>query len=74
MNNKNKFRIHGSALPLVMIAVMILLILGASLLNMGVTNRIFSLHNATDITARTAADAGVTEALFEKFYDFATDL
>ena len=65
MNKSYKLKNCGTALPLVLVAVVILLIMGTSLLSMGLTNRFFSLRNTSDIVARCAADAGVTQALFE---------
>ena len=64
MNNK-KCKNRGSALPLALVAILILLTMGTTLLSMGLTNRIFSMRNVSTITARCAADAGLTQALFE---------
>ena len=58
-------RNSGSALPLVILAVVMLLIMGTTLLSMGLNNRIYSLRNTSDIVARCAADAGLTQALFD---------
>jgi len=55
----------GYAIPLVMVAVMILFAMGVGLLDLGVKGRIFSIRTASDIAARCAADAGLTMALFE---------
>ncbi len=55
----------GSAIPLVMIAVMILFAMGVGLLSLGMNGRIYSIRNASDIAARCAADPGLTMALFE---------
>jgi hypothetical protein len=52
-------------MPLAMIAVMILLAMGAGLLSLGVNVRIYSIRMASDIEARCAADAGLTMALYE---------
>jgi hypothetical protein len=60
-NPKNQ----GSALPLALVAIALLLIMGSTLLSMGLNNRIFSTRTARDITARCAADAGLTRALYE---------
>lgn len=60
-NPKNR----GSALPLALLAIALLLIMGSTLLSMGLNNRIFSMRTARDITARCAADAGLTRALYE---------
>lgn len=56
---------RGSAIPLVMVAVMILLAMGVGLLDLGMKGRIYSIRTASDIAARCAADAGLTMALFE---------
>jgi hypothetical protein len=56
---------NGSTLPLVLVAIMILLTLGTGLLSIGLNGRILSMRDAADITARSAADAGLTKALFD---------
>jgi hypothetical protein len=56
---------RGSAVALVVVAVMILLVMGVALLNLGMSGRIYSLRTADGITARCAADAGLTKVLFE---------
>ncbi len=56
---------HGSALPLAVVVVLILLAMGTGLLRLGLNSRIFSIRTASDIVARSAADAGLTKALFE---------
>ena len=61
LNSKRR----GSAIPLVMLAVMILLAMGVGLLSLGTNSRIYSIRSASDIAARCAADAGLTMALFE---------
>ena len=60
-----KSKRRGSAIPLVMVAVMILLAMGVGLLDLGMKGRIYSIRTASDIAARCAADAGMTMALFE---------
>ena len=65
MKKKNKMKNNGSALPLVMVAIIILLTMGTALLSMGLNNRIYSMRNTSDIVARCAADAGLTQALYE---------
>ncbi len=55
----------GAALPLVLLAVVILLAMGVGLLNLGLNSRIFAIRNAHGIAARCAADAGLTKAVFE---------
>ncbi len=55
---------RGSAIPLAVVAVLILFAMGTGLLSMGLNSRIFSTRITSDITARCAADAGLTMALF----------
>jgi hypothetical protein len=56
---------RGSAIPLAVVAVLILLAMGAGLLRLGLNSRIFSIRTASGIAARCAADAGLTMALLE---------
>jgi hypothetical protein len=56
---------RGSAIPLVVVAIIVLLAMGVGLLSLGFNGRIYSLRNTSDIKARCAADAGLTMALFE---------
>jgi len=56
---------RGSALPLVVVAVLILLAMGVGLLSLGFNSRVYSVRTASDIAARCAADAGLAMALFE---------
>ncbi len=65
MGNISEIKNKGTVLPLVMVVVILLLIIGTSLLNMGLTNRTFSLREKSGLVARCAADAGITQALFE---------
>ncbi|MHC4436350.1 MAG: DUF7305 domain-containing protein [Planctomycetota bacterium] len=60
-----KSKRRGTAIPLVMVAIMILLAMGVGLLDLGMKGRIYSIRTASDIAARCAADAGMTMALFE---------
>jgi len=55
---------RGSAIPLAVVVVLILLAMGAGLLRLGLNSRVFSTRTASDIAARSAADAGLTKALF----------
>lgn len=59
-----KPRACGSALLLVLLAVIILLAVGTGLLNLGLQGRMFAVRMGSEIAARTAADAGLTKALF----------
>lgn len=63
--NKVPSKRHGSALPLVLSALVILLAMGTGMLGLGLHTRIFSTRTASEIAARCAADAGLTKALSE---------
>ncbi len=65
MKKRLRFMNRGSAIPLAAIAIIILLAMGVGLLSLGVGSRVYALRNASSITARCAADAGLTIALFE---------
>ena len=56
---------RGTAMPLSTLVVMLLYALGVALLSLGLKTRIYSIRTTSDITARCAADAGLTIALFE---------
>ena len=56
---------RGSAIPLAVVAMLILLAMGVGLLSLGFNSRIYTIRNTSDIKARCAADAGLTMALFE---------
>jgi len=56
---------RGSALPLAVLAIMVLFAMGVALLSLGLNSRIYSVRTASDITARCAADSGLAMALFE---------
>jgi hypothetical protein len=58
-------KIRGSAIPLAMVAVLILLAMGTGLLSLGWHSRSNSIRTTSDIAARCAADAGLAKALFE---------
>jgi hypothetical protein len=60
-----KLKRRGTAIPLAVVAIILLLAMGVGLLNLGFNGRIYSLRTASDIAARCAADAGLTMALFE---------
>jgi len=55
----------GSAMALMMVALVVLLVTGVGLLSIGLRSRIFALRMASGIAARCAADAGLTKAIFE---------
>jgi hypothetical protein len=56
---------RGSAMPMALVAVMILLAMGVGLLSLGLSGRMYAIRNAEQIEARCAADAGLAMALFE---------
>jgi hypothetical protein len=60
-----KSKRRGSAIPLAVVAMLILLAMGVGLLSLGFNSRIYTIRNTSDIKARCAADAGLTMALFE---------
>ncbi len=55
----------GFAVPMAVITVMLLFVMGVSLLGLGFSNRVYSVRNISDMTARCAADSGLIMALFE---------
>jgi len=65
MNKMRHSKKRGSAIPLAVVAVVILLAMGTGLLSLGLHSRIISIRTASDIAARSAADAGLIKALFE---------
>jgi len=54
----------GSAIPLAVVTVLILLAIGTGLLSMDLNSRIFSTLTTSDIYAQCVADEGLTIALF----------
>ena len=65
MNKTLYSKKSGSALVLVLFAVVTLSVMGLGLLTLALNSRIFAIRTASDIKARCAADAGLTKALFE---------
>jgi choice-of-anchor A domain-containing protein len=65
MNKLLRSKKRGSAIPLVVVVVVIMLAMGTGLLSMGLNSRVFSTRTTSDITARCAADTGLTMALYE---------
>ncbi len=64
-SNKNKSRTCGSTLPLMMCVLVLFITMGTGLLSLGWQSRIFAIRTGSEITARTAADAGLTKAIVE---------
>ena len=56
---------RGVAVPLALVAIMILLAMGVGLLSLGTNTRVYAARTSSDIAARCAADAGLAMALFE---------
>ncbi|MHC4212216.1 MAG: DUF7305 domain-containing protein [Planctomycetota bacterium] len=64
ISKKRTFRRNnGSILALVVIMVVIISILGLVMVNMGSSARVQAARASTDLAARAAADAGLTEAI-----------
>jgi len=55
----------GSVMALVLFAVILLLLSGMGVLSLGQNTRIFSIRTAAEITARCAADDGITKAIWQ---------
>ena len=56
---------RGSAIVMVMIAVLVLMITGVGLMSLGAQGRIRALRTSEEIEARGAADAGLQKAIYE---------
>ncbi|MHC4192662.1 MAG: hypothetical protein ACYSP9_00635, partial [Planctomycetota bacterium] len=61
MKSKRK----GSAIAIVVCSLVILLYLGRGVLSLGLHGQLGAIRSSSDITARAAADAGLTKALFQ---------
>jgi len=55
----------GSVIALVLFAVVLLVLSGVGVLSLGQTARVFSIRTAAEIAARTAADDGITKAIWQ---------
>ena len=55
----------GFALATMLCVVVILLIIGTGVLSFGLHSRAFAVRTSSEMVARSAADAGVTKAVFE---------
>jgi hypothetical protein len=55
----------GAVLPLVVLIVLLLVIIGLGVTGLGLHSRLFAIRSADSITARSAADAAVSDAIFE---------
>jgi hypothetical protein len=65
MKKTHGSRNGGFAVPLAMVAIMLLLVLGTSLLTVGANARLYAIQNTSEILSRCAADAGLTKALYD---------
>jgi len=66
MNKNTRGRKHnGIALVSVMCAVILMLLLGWGALSLGLRGQIFAVRAGSQVTARCAADAGLTQAIAE---------
>ena len=67
MNRKSLFKKtrYGVVLPLVALIVLLLVIIGLSVTGLGLHSRLFAIRSAGNITARSAADAAVSDAIFK---------
>jgi len=65
MNKRLKSRETGSALCLIVVAVILLTLTGMALLNLGFQSRINAIRTAQGIQARWSADAGLIKAVVE---------
>jgi len=65
MNEIIQQKRRGAAVPMALIAIMILLAVGVGLLSLGMNSRIYAARTSSVIAARCAADAGLALALFQ---------
>ena len=65
MNKRLKSQETGSALTLMLFAVVLLTLTGMALLNLGFQSRISAIRTAQEIQARWSADAGLIKAVVE---------
>jgi len=61
----HKLNRAGIVIPLVMLVVVLLLAVGGGLMALGFHSRLLGVKTCTVIAARSAADAGLTKAVFE---------
>lgn len=60
-----RWRRRGSALASVLVAIVILLLIGTSLLSLGLHGQTLGIRTSKAIAARCAADAGLVKAVFQ---------
>jgi Tfp pilus assembly protein PilX len=61
---RNRSKIGGFALGLVMCVLILLLVVGAGVIRLGMYGRAIAVRDSSQIMARSAADAGLTQALY----------
>ncbi|MHC4212213.1 MAG: DUF7305 domain-containing protein [Planctomycetota bacterium] len=64
MHNQKRSQ-QGSAIVMVMVAVLVLMITGVGLMSLGAQGRIRAIRTSEEIEARGAADAGLQKAIYE---------
>jgi hypothetical protein len=64
-NNLLRSKERGAAVVLVMLVVVLLSLMGIGLLQLGLSSRVLAIRAGHDIKACSAADAGLTRAIFE---------
>lgn len=62
---KPKTKRCASALVLVVFAIVVLALIGVGLLRIGLDSHVYAIRNSRVIAARSAADAGLTKAIYE---------
>ncbi len=65
MNKPVQSKNAGFATVLVLLAIVVMLAMGTSLLKLGQNSRIGAVRGASEVAARCAADSGLTKAVFE---------
>ena len=64
-NKRNRFKCEGMAIPLAVLAMILLMVTGGTLLALGHQARVYQVRTSSDMAARCAADAALTKALYE---------
>jgi hypothetical protein len=62
---RSKSKMSGFSLPLVIFVIVLVFVMGNGLLSLGMHHRFLAVRTSSGIAARSAADAGVTKALYE---------
>jgi hypothetical protein len=65
MKNRLQSKKAGSMLAIVMFFVVLSVVMGVAVLALGTQKRLFAIRTAAEISARCAADAGLTKALYD---------